>query len=216
MTEISPYINSREKRALDIVGSGMLLPVSYPMTLLLRTAVLLDDGRPTTMSQPRTAGGGEVIDMPKVRSMLKGSENDPFEEVYNDDPRVTRLGRLLRPPGLDELPQIYEVLRGRMSLVNVRGLHPDDLDQRYDRAAQTDRGRADEWIALRSQVVRPGLTGPTQVKYHLHEGYDEIAVEMDFLANDTLETDIRYLAQTAMMPMKQVMGKVERILDRAA
>ncbi len=120
MAEISPYVRSGEKRALDfIVATPFYAFFGYPLSLALRSAVMLDTGGPTIVDLERTTGGSRRIKMPKIRSMDVGSENDYFVDVRSDDPRITRMGHILRPSGLDELPQLGKVVSGEMSLVNL-------------------------------------------------------------------------------------------------
>jgi lipopolysaccharide/colanic/teichoic acid biosynthesis glycosyltransferase len=129
------------KRALDLAGAATLLAVSAPLMVLVALAVLLALGRPVLFRQARSGRGGRSFVLLKFRSMAEG----PGE----DSARLSRFGRALRASGLDELPQLLNVLRGEMSLVGPRPLPPDYLALYTERQARRLR-------------ARPGLAGLAQ------------------------------------------------------
>ncbi len=142
------------KRGLDVVCSALLLICLSPLLVLCALAVLVTSGRPILFIQERLGRDGAVFRMYKFRTMRVGSEHTG-SGVYSDrsDPRVTRVGRFLRAASLDELPQLFNILRGDMSFIGPRPpltYHPWPLDE------YTDEGR-------RMFEVRPGLTGWAQV-----------------------------------------------------
>jgi lipopolysaccharide/colanic/teichoic acid biosynthesis glycosyltransferase len=119
------------KRALDIAVTSCAVLVLLPLMLMLAVAVFLDSGWPILLSMPRVGQGGRVIEMLKFRTMVRDPErrraNQPISfpdrrrsHKTRSDPRVTRVGRLLRRGSLDELPQLLNILRGDMSLVGPR------------------------------------------------------------------------------------------------
>jgi lipopolysaccharide/colanic/teichoic acid biosynthesis glycosyltransferase len=132
------------KRVLDVVLAGALLIVASPITLLVALAIRILDGPPILFVQPRTGRHGIPFTFHKFRTMRPGLSN------ASDEDRLTSLGRLLRLTSLDELPQLWNVLRGDMSLVGPRPLLPRYLD-RYTVAQ------------ARRHDVRPGITGLAQV-----------------------------------------------------
>jgi lipopolysaccharide/colanic/teichoic acid biosynthesis glycosyltransferase len=134
-----------QKRLMDLTLTLLTLPLWAPLLGLLAAAVLLTDGRPMFFPQPRLGRGGRRFRILKLRSMT--TQADPLAR------KPTRLGRHLRQHGLDELPQLINVLLGDMSLVGPRPLTPDDF-QRLT-AAHPD-------FAERLQSP-PGLTGLAQV-----------------------------------------------------
>jgi undecaprenyl phosphate N,N'-diacetylbacillosamine 1-phosphate transferase len=144
----------RVKPLLDRAGAAAALVVLSPVLALLAVAVVVDSGRPVFFRQPRLGRDGRPFRMVKFRTMRPGAPAaflpDGSTLVEASDPRVTRVGRILRETSLDELPQLLNVLRGEMSLVGPR---PDLVEQRalYD---------GEDAHKLR---VRPGITGLSQV-----------------------------------------------------
>lgn len=140
------------KRALDILLSGVaLLVLAIPM-LFIALAIKIDDPGPAIFRQKRIGRGGKVFNMLKFRSMRIGAEKDG---VYSDkgDPRVTRVGRILRATSLDELCQLLNVLRGDMSFIGPRPpltYHPWPIEEYNEEQ-------------LRMFEVRPGITGWAQI-----------------------------------------------------
>jgi lipopolysaccharide/colanic/teichoic acid biosynthesis glycosyltransferase len=183
------------KRALDVCVSLVAIIVLLPAAALLALAIRLDTPGPTIFLQQRAGRGGRPFRMFKFRTMIDGAEDVlaelvPFDELdqpvfkLRDDPRVTRVGRVLRRTSLDELPQLVNILRGDMSLVGPR---PEQMElvARYSR---------EERVRL---AVRPGLTGPMQVSGRGELTLDErVAVEREYIENLGLGRDLRILAMT--------------------
>jgi lipopolysaccharide/colanic/teichoic acid biosynthesis glycosyltransferase len=149
---------ARTKRVLDPVLAALLALVLSPVLAGIALWILVDSGRPVLFVRPRAGRGGTSFRMLKFRSMVPDAlevgrtlalSEDPFGLVP-DDPRFTRGGRFLRRTGLDELPQLFNVLRGDMSIVGPR---PDLVEQA---AHYTPEDR-------RRLLVRPGITGWSQV-----------------------------------------------------
>jgi exopolysaccharide biosynthesis polyprenyl glycosylphosphotransferase len=183
------------KRAFDIVVSASALVVLAPFLPLVAIAIRLDSRGPVFFSQLRAGVGGRPFKMHKLRTMSADAEESLSEIVrleelrepmfkLRNDPRVTRVGRLLRRFSLDELPQLLNVLRGEMSIVGPR---PEQVDlvERYE---PEHRFRLE---------VRPGMTGPMQVfgRGELTFG-ERLAVELDYVENISLGRDLRILFQT--------------------
>lgn len=141
------------KRGLDIVGAGMALVFIAPIMTLLALAIRLETPGPALFRQQRTGLHGRAFTVYKLRTMVarEVAGNAPAEK---DDPRITSLGAVLRRLSLDELPQLFNVLRGEMSLVGPRP-HATDHDAKY--LALIDH------YGLRFRT-RPGLTGLSQVR----------------------------------------------------
>ena len=143
------------KRAFDVAASAALLIALCPWMLLIAAAIRLLDGSPVLYVQTRASLGGRPFRMLKFRSMVPGAEDRTGPVMAEaDDPRVTRLGRLLRRTSLDELPQLLNVLAGHMSLVGPRPERPELIDQLRQEVPR---------YLLRNQV-RAGLTGLAQVR----------------------------------------------------
>ena len=117
------------KRALDIALSGFGLLISSPLWLLFAAAIKLEDGGPVFFSQERVGFGGRVFEALKFRSMRTDAESGVGAvQAVEDDPRVTRVGRLMRATAMDELPQLWNIFRGDMSFVGPRALRPGEID----------------------------------------------------------------------------------------
>ena len=184
------------KRGMDIVGSVALLILFAPLFVLIAVAVLLESGRPVFFKQTRAGLHGRRFWIYKFRTMVEDAEERlpqivRFDELtqpvfkLESDPRVTRVGHQLRRCSLDELPQLFNVLRGEMSLVGPRP----------EQAELVDRYTPEQRLRL---AVRPGLTGPMQVYGRGALGLEErLSVERDYIENLSLGRDLGILAMTA-------------------
>jgi lipopolysaccharide/colanic/teichoic acid biosynthesis glycosyltransferase len=148
------------KRAFDAALSGAGLLVSAPLWLLIAAAIKIEDGGPVFFVQHRVGLGGEPFHALKFRSMVPHASSLPPNQAGEDDPRITRVGRLLRATAMDELPQLYNIFRGDMSFVGPRPLMPGEIDVRGN--GELVRLDAIPGYAARHSV-RPGLTGLSQV-----------------------------------------------------
>jgi exopolysaccharide biosynthesis polyprenyl glycosylphosphotransferase len=183
------------KRAMDVAVSAVLLLLLSPLLLGVALWILLDDGRPVFFRQRRAGKDGEPFTMVKFRTMVTDAEQRLPElvDIANldqpafkipDDPRVTRSGRWLRRTSIDELPQLWNVLRGDMSLVGPRP-EEESVVALYD---ERQRGRL---------AIKPGLTGPMQVYGRSDLTFEErLAMERDYLDNLSLLTDLAILMRT--------------------
>ena len=149
------------KRIFDASLAAAGLVASFPLWLLIPLAIKLEDGGPVFFPQQRVGQGGRVFMALKFRSMRPDAEalTGPVQATEHD-PRVTRVGRLLRSTAMDELPQLVNILRGDMSFVGPRPLRPGEVDARGDgRVLRLDEipGYAER------HAIRPGLTGLTQI-----------------------------------------------------
>jgi lipopolysaccharide/colanic/teichoic acid biosynthesis glycosyltransferase len=183
------------KRFIDIVGSGVALLLLSPVLITVAGVVRLTSAGPVILRQERVGRGGQVFSMLKFRTMvvhvvdghpadLAGdATNGPFPKL-KDDPRITRVGRVLRRASIDELPQLWNVLVGQMSLVGPR---PFVLD---------DAAVIGGW-ALRRYAVRPGITGLWQVSGRNDLTYDEMCrLDHLYVSCWSLGMDLRVLLRT--------------------
>jgi lipopolysaccharide/colanic/teichoic acid biosynthesis glycosyltransferase len=159
------------KRAMDIVVAAAILVVGWPILAILAILIRCDSPGPVLFRQERAGRGMQPFTLYKFRTLR--ADADPFGASPRrpDDPRLTRIGRVLRETSFDELPQLWNVLRGEMSLVGPRPLYMSQA------RAFTPRQR-------RRLDVRPGLTGLAQI-----QGRGEVPHE------DKLEIDVRYVEQ---------------------
>jgi exopolysaccharide production protein ExoY len=186
------------KRAMDIVGSLLLLVVSAPVLLVLGLAALVTSGRPVLYRQQRVGRGGREFEILKLRSMNTNADHHlrvvpELESAYlaggyklpsEDDPRITRLGRFMRRFDLDELPQIWNVLRGDMSLIG-----PRPVPERELLLYGPDR--------VFYESVRPGITGLWQVSGRNEVSYPErVALDVEYVERLSIRSDIRILLRT--------------------
>jgi lipopolysaccharide/colanic/teichoic acid biosynthesis glycosyltransferase len=149
------------KRALDIALAGIGLLASSPVWAVLAAAIKLEDGGPVFYSQPRVGEGGRTFEAFKFRSMIPNAEAGVGAvQATTHDPRVTRVGRLMRATAMDELPQLWNIFRGDMSFVGPRALRPGEIEQ--GRNGRLERLEDVPGYATRVSV-RPGLTGVAQV-----------------------------------------------------
>jgi lipopolysaccharide/colanic/teichoic acid biosynthesis glycosyltransferase len=173
------------KRALDIVLSAAALLLLAPLLFLIGLAVVLDSPGPA-LFRLRVAGRkGRPFDLLKFRTMIKDAQQkgDPFETA-TDDPRITRVGRFLRRWSLDELPQLWNILRGEMSLVGPRPTFVE-VARRYS-----------PHEARRLQM-RPGLTGWAQVNgRNLLSWPERVEFDLDYIERYSLWLDVKILART--------------------
>jgi exopolysaccharide biosynthesis polyprenyl glycosylphosphotransferase len=183
------------KRVFDLVVAALVLAITLPLFLLAGLAILFDSGLPIFFRQTRGGERARPFQMLKFRTMVRDAEarlpdvvrleelSDPMFKLKTD-PRVTRVGRVLRRTSIDELPQLINVLRGEMSLVGPR---PEQLDlvERYAPEHQ-----------FRLQV-KPGITGPMQVYGRGELRFDErLAVEREYVENLSLGRDLRIVLMT--------------------
>ena len=183
------------KRAVDIVVAALAIVLLSPLMLAIAVAVRLDSRGPALFKQLRAGLHGRAFRILKFRTMCHDAEERISEVIAVDelrepmfkvrgDPRVTRVGRLLRRTSLDELPQLFNVLGGQMSLVGPR---PEEvwLVERYD---ETQRFRLQ---------MRPGITGPMQVHGRGELNFQErMAVEREYVENYSLRKDLKILLLT--------------------
>ena len=148
------------KRAFDVVFAAAGLIASSPLWLLLALGITLQDGGPVFFRQDRSGLNGRVFRALKFRSMRVDAEQRGAHQAVANDPRVTRLGRWMRATAMDELPQLWNILVGDMSVVGPRALRPGEVEARG--AGAFERLEDVPGFAVRSSV-RPGLTGIAQI-----------------------------------------------------
>jgi lipopolysaccharide/colanic/teichoic acid biosynthesis glycosyltransferase len=149
------------KRAFDIFLSLAGIIGSSPLWVIFSLAILIEDGLPIFYLQERVGRGGRIFNGIKFRSMIKDAEKDsgPVQAVEND-PRVTKVGRILRATAMDELPQLVNILKGDMSFVGPRALRPAEKEVRGS-PGETEIEKIPSY--QERLAVRPGLTGLAQV-----------------------------------------------------
>jgi lipopolysaccharide/colanic/teichoic acid biosynthesis glycosyltransferase len=172
-------------RAADVLLAGLGLTVSAPLLGVAVLAIKLEDGGPVLFRQPRVGKDGADFELLKLRTMVVGAERQGAGfAVDRGDPRITRAGHVLRRLSLDELPQLWNVLRGDMSLVGPRPT------LRYQVDRYTDRQR-------RRLEVKPGLTGWAQIHGRAELPWDErIELDVWYVEHRSPLVDLKILART--------------------
>ncbi len=199
------------KRVMDLVGATIALILASPLMALTALAILLEDKGPVTYSSRRAGRSGDYFAMHKFRSMVTNADElkaeitqqnertGPLFKVSND-PRITRVGRLIRETSIDELPQLFNVIKGDMSLVGPRPALPEE------------EAVFDEELRERSKV-RPGITGLWQVEARSNAAFNAYRrLDLHYVENWNLGLDLRILLATAeqiivtiaLMPMRLI------------
>jgi len=198
-------LNFATKRLFDIIVAAAILLVTLPLILIVAIAIWISDGRPIFFQQKRIGIRGKSFELLKFRSMRNGSSDRLHREYVEkwiaqnghaaqlngqhvfkliDDPRITRLGKVLRHLALDELPQLLNVLRGDMSLVGPRPALPYEVELYKD------------WHKRRLDAL-PGITGLWQVNGRNHLGFDDmVRLDLEYLNDWSLTSDLKILFRT--------------------
>ena len=185
------WLRTFVKRCFDLVVALLLLLVFMPIMIVTAVLILLEDGAPIFYAQERVGLGGRVFRVVKFRSMRRDAERDgkPRWASANDD-RVTRIGKVIRKLRIDELPQLFNVLRGDMSLVGPRPERPFFVEQLTEQIP---------FYAVR-HCVKPGVTGWAQVRYQYGASVDDAAEKLQYdlyyVKNHTLVLDTLVLFET--------------------
>jgi lipopolysaccharide/colanic/teichoic acid biosynthesis glycosyltransferase len=190
----SPYLRIG-KRVLDVVGASFTLVIGAPILLLAAIAIKLESRGPVFYKSTRIGRRGRAFTFIKLRSMVNDADSrrhdlrhlneadGPVFKIFAD-PRVTRVGRWLRSTSIDELPQLFHVLSGEMSLVGPRPPLPEEVRQ-YE-----------PW-QLHRLDVRPGLTCLWQISGRSRIGFDEwMRLDLEYIRNQSLMLDLKILLRT--------------------
>ena len=170
------------KRSLDIAMSVLALVLLSPLLLVTAAWIALESGLPVIFRQTRLGLRGHEFGMYKFRSMVPNAAARGPYFTSGDDPRITRVGRFIRRTSLDELPQLFNVLKGDMSLVGPRP----------DLPAQRSLYRREDWVLRCS--VRPGITGLAQAVLRSEATPEQrLALDLQYCRETSLGTDLRIL-----------------------
>ena len=174
-------------RALDVAGAAVGLAVASPFLAAAALAIKLEDRGPVLYRQRRVGKDGVEFELLKLRTMVTGAEEQGAGLAVNrGDPRITRVGRLLRRLSLDELPQLWNVVRGEMSLIGPR----PTLAYQVEQYSPRQRKRLD---------VKPGITGWAQIHGRAALPWeDRIELDVWYVENRSPLLDLRILARTPL------------------
>jgi sugar transferase (PEP-CTERM system associated) len=183
-------ISTLAKRVFDIVASALLLIIALPLIILGAIAVKLDSQGPAFFRQRRVGLYGSEFELFKLRSMRTDAEASGAVWAQQNDPRVTRIGRFIRLTRIDELPQVWSVLKGDMSFVGPRPERPEfvtDLEEKLTYYAER-------------HMVKPGITGWAQINYpygaSLQDARAKLEYDLYYAKNYTPFLDVLILLQT--------------------
>jgi sugar transferase (PEP-CTERM system associated) len=183
-------VSSVAKRLFDIAASGLLLLLTFPLIALFALLVKLDSRGPAFFRQERVGLYGQPFSLLKLRSMRTDAEAGGAKWAEQDDPRITRIGRFIRKVRIDELPQVWTVLKGQMSFVGPRPEVPkfvDDLEEQLPYYAER-------------HMVKPGITGWAQINYpygaSIEDSRSKLEYDLYYAKNYTPFLDLLILLQT--------------------
>jgi lipopolysaccharide/colanic/teichoic acid biosynthesis glycosyltransferase len=191
----------RVLRALDVLIAGLVLLLSSPVLLLFTVAIRLSSGRPILYRGARVGQAGRVYQMYKFRTLAPDAETrlGPFygPELENKTlDEVTRVGLVMRVTQLDELPQLFNVLAGDMSIVGPRPIRPVFFERLCEQIPAY-------WQRL---VLRPGLTGFAQVRVGREETWAEkLAHDLEYIADRSVSLYLRIVSRTILRVIKRVL-----------
>jgi lipopolysaccharide/colanic/teichoic acid biosynthesis glycosyltransferase len=199
----------RAHRIFDVSLALLALLVSWPLWILVALAILVEDGRPIFFAQRRWGKDKRRIVVYKFRSMIAGGgSHSEAVQASSNDPRITRVGRILRASSLDELPQIISILRGDMSWVGPRALPINEVQAR-------ERGRQVEDEAVRGFAercsVKPGLTGIAQI-YARRDvpRRQKFKYDLLYIRRRNLWLDVRLIVLSLWITARGAWGRVGR------
>lgn len=203
------------KRVIDLIMATILLVVFFPLLILIAIAIKLDSSGPVFADTPKRVGkNGKLFHMYKFRSMITDAHDllrtDPkFRQLYEqykrnsyklkEDPRVTRVGWFIRRFSIDELPQIFNIFKGEMSLVGPRAYYPDELEEQQKIYPKSQK------YVKQLLKARPGISGYWQVQGRSEINFDK-RVKMDaaYVKRRSLWEDTTIILKT---PWAMISGK---------
>ena len=192
----------RTKRLFDVCAAALGILLAAPIAFAVALAVRLDSRGPVIYRQRRVGQGGREFVLYKFRSMRADAEKEGKPQwAREDDPRITRVGRILRRTRLDELPQLWNVLQGTMSFVGPRPERPFFVEQLRNRIPFYDQRHA----------VKPGLTGWAQVRFRYGsdetDATEKLRFDMYYIKHHSVLLDLRILLETVKVVLDRRMGR---------
>ncbi len=179
------------KRLFDVFAASVLVVLSWPVTLIAALAILIEDGAPVLYRQERSGFEGKIFKVLKFRSMCVDAEENGAQWAEENDTRITKVGRVLRKYRIDELPQLFNVLKGEMSFVGPRPERPEFVRE-LSQTIPYYRER---------QCAKPGITGWAQLCYRYGASEDDAAEKLQYdlfyVKNSSVLFDMMILLQTA-------------------
>lgn len=188
------FLRAGSKRIFDLVASLVIFFVSWPVMLLAAVCILLEDGGPVFYTQERVGKDNKLFKVLKFRSMRKDAESAGLPTwAAEDDPRITRVGRVIRKLRIDELPQILNVLKGEMSFVGPRPERAYFVEQLVAEVP---------YYEIRHRI-KPGITGLAQVRYQygasVDDAIEKLQYDLYYVKNNSLFLDLLILLDTVQV-----------------
>lgn len=199
-----PY--EQQKRILDIVVATSLLIIFLPFWIIVPILIFLDSGFPIFFNHRRVGKGGKDFYIKKFRSMVNDADKILHEQdaellkkfkkgdwkiAANEDPRITRLGRVLRALTIDEFPQLFNVLRGDMSMIGPRAYVRKELEEQTEKYPETKKYVKD------ILSIKPGITGPWQTSGRNEVPFSQRAkMDSEYAQTKSIWNDIRIILKT--------------------
>lgn len=195
---------------MDIVGATFLLILFLPLSLLISILIKIDSPGPVFADVPERIGEkGKTFKMYKFRSMINNAHfllrTDPrFKKLFDEykrssykllnDPRVTRVGKFIRRHSIDEIPQLFNVLKGEMSIVGPRAYYPDELENQLSKYPHTKK------LVTQVLSVKPGVTGLWQVTGRSEINFDKrITIDAEYVKKMSLWNDLKIMLLTPII-----------------
>lgn len=194
------------KRVLDIISAVSLIILGIPLWIIIPILIKLESSGPAIFSQPRVGRKGKIFKILKFRSMVANADDLlwkalEYKELRNqftksdwkleNDPRVTKVGWILRRLSIDEFPQVFNILKGDMSIVGPRAYRPQEIEAQAKKYAHTEK-----WIE-KALLVKPGITGLWQVSGRNDVPFDKrVQIDAEYAGRKSLLEDIKILLKT--------------------
>jgi len=194
------------KRVLDIISALFLTILCIPLWIIIPILIKLESSGPAIFSQPRVGRNGKIFKILKFRSMIVNADdllwkNREYKELRDkftksdwkleNDPRVTKIGWVLRRLSIDEFPQVFNILKGDMSIVGPRAYRPKEIEAQAKRYSHT-KG----WIE-KALMVKPGITGLWQVSGRNDVPFDKrVQIDAEYASRKSLLEDVLILLRT--------------------
>jgi lipopolysaccharide/colanic/teichoic acid biosynthesis glycosyltransferase len=191
LVEKSPYLDSGIKRCIDLIVTLAAIMIFAPILALTAALIALTSRGPVLFQQERHGSGKAPFTILKFRTMRAG--DTPFAQAVQRDPRVTLVGRFIRRSSIDELPQLFNVLRGDMSLVGPRP-HPVPLDETFAPRIPAYSARFAARPGLTGLAQVEGARGPTPSLDHMHR---RLSYDVHYMRTASLKLDLVILVRSA-------------------
>ena len=186
----------RGKRIFDIFFGFILFIIALPFMILIAIAIKAESPGPVFYKQTRVGRGGKPFTLIKFRSMVRDAEKDGPKMAQKNDPRVTKLGKFLRKTRLDELPQLWNIVRGQMSFVGPRAERPEFHQELKSKIP----------FYQERYLIKPGLSGWAQIKYgytsSIEDNFEKIQHDLYYIKNRSFIFDMSIILKTINIIIK--------------